>query len=161
VAGDPVELEVDHAQVLGALRDLLLEQRLDRVAVRHRVGEVGEVVHPLDERDRLPVLLGLHRLLDAGVDVADDRLDLAHDLALERAEQAQDAVSRRVVRPEVDREELGLRLELGRRRGGAVGDALHRDRLLALSVGSGERVWQRRLRGLVSHTSAGARARCA
>ena len=30
---DPVELQVDHAQVLGALRDLELEQLLDGAAV--------------------------------------------------------------------------------------------------------------------------------
>ena len=54
---DPVELQVDHAQVLGARRDLELEQRLDRAAEGHRVEVVGEVVHPLDERDDLPVAL--------------------------------------------------------------------------------------------------------
>ena len=59
--------------------------RLDGHAVGHRVEVVGEVVHPLDERDDLPVLLVLAALLDAGVHVADDRLDVAHHLALERA----------------------------------------------------------------------------
>ena len=85
---------------------LLLEQRLDRGAVGHRVRVVGEVVHPLDERDRLPVLLVLAALLDAGVDVADDRLDVAHVLALELAQQPQHPVRGGVVRAEVDREQL-------------------------------------------------------
>ena len=74
VRHDPVELEVDHAQVLGALGDLALEQRLDGAAERHRVEVVGEVVHPLDDGDHLPVGLLLGGLLDPRVDVADDRL---------------------------------------------------------------------------------------
>ena len=83
VAHDPVELEVHHAQVLRALGDLDADERLDGPAVGHRVEVVGEVVHPLDDGDDLPVALVLGRLLDAGVDVADDRLEVAHDLALE------------------------------------------------------------------------------
>jgi len=84
VAGDSVELEVDHPQVLGARGHLLVEQRLDGHAVGHRVEVVGQVVHPLDERDRLPVLLVLAALLDARVDVADQRREVAHDLSLDR-----------------------------------------------------------------------------
>ena len=83
-----------------------LEQRLDRAAIGHRVEVVGEVIHPLDDGDRLPVALLLGGLLDPGVDVADDRLELANDLAVERHEQAQDAVGRRVMRPEVERQQL-------------------------------------------------------
>ena len=59
------------------------------------------------------VRLVLGRLLDAGVDVADDRLHLPDELALHRAQQAQHAVRGRVVRPEVDREQLVLGLQLG------------------------------------------------
>ena len=83
-----------------------LEQRLDGAAEGHRVEVVGEVVHPLDDRDDLPVGLVLGGLLDAGVDVADDRLEVAHDLALERDQQAQHAVGGRVVRAEVQRQQL-------------------------------------------------------
>ena len=106
VRGDPVELEVDHAQVLGARRHVLAEQPLDGHHERHGVVVVGEVVHPLDERDDLPVLVVLAALLDAGVDVADDRLHVAHDLALEGGQQAQHAVGGRVMRTEVEREQL-------------------------------------------------------
>jgi hypothetical protein len=67
---------------------------------------------PLDERDDLPVRLVFARLLDAGVEVADDRLHLADVLALQRAQQAQHAVGGGMVRPEVDREQLLLRLAL-------------------------------------------------
>ena len=108
VARDPVQLEVDHPQVLRARRHLEVEQPLDRHAEGHRVEVVGEVVHPLDERDDLPVGLVLARLLDARVDVADDRLHVEDGLALERQQQAQHPVRRRVVRAHVDREELRL-----------------------------------------------------
>jgi hypothetical protein len=98
VAHDPVELEVDDAQVLAALGDLEVQQRLRGAAERHGVEEVRQVVHPLDDGDGLPVVLVLGGLLDARVDVADDRLDVADDLALERRQQAQDPVGRGVVR---------------------------------------------------------------
>ena len=132
VRHDPVELEVDHPQVLRARRHLDVEQRLDRAAERHRVEVVGQVVHPLDDRDHLPVGLVLGGLLDPGVDVADDRLDVADDLALERRQQPQHAVGGRVVGPDVERQQL-VGLAPARR-------ARQRDRLLALAVILGVRV---------------------
>jgi hypothetical protein len=62
------------------------------------------------------------------VDVADDRLDVAHDLALERDQQAQDPVGGGVVGPHVEGQELGL----AGRRGRDL--ALEGDALLALAV---------------------------
>ena len=106
VRRDPVELHVRDAQVLGARRDVDAEQRLDRAAVGHRVEVVREVVHPLDERDDLPVRLVFAVLLDARVDVADDRLDVLDDLALERRDQPQHAVGGGVVRTEVEGQQL-------------------------------------------------------
>jgi hypothetical protein len=41
------------------------------------------------------------------VDVADHRSQVAHDLAFEVDDEPQDAVGRRVVRPDVDRHHLG------------------------------------------------------
>ncbi len=106
VGHDPVELEVDDPQVLRPRRDLEAEQRLDRAAEGHRVEVVGEVVHPLDHRDHLPVRLLLGGLLDPRVDVADDRADVADDLALERRQQAQDAVRGGVMRADVEGHQL-------------------------------------------------------
>ena len=105
---DAVELAVDHAQVLRSLRHRLFEQLLDAHAERERVEVVGEVVHALDERDHLPVGLVLAVLLDPGVDVADERREVPDHLALERDQQPEHAVRGRVVRPEVDREQLVL-----------------------------------------------------
>jgi hypothetical protein len=132
VALDPVELHVDHAQVLGALGDLELEQRLHAAAERVRVEVVGEVVHPLHDGDGLPVALVLGGLLDARVDVADDRLEVAHDLALERDHEPQHPVRRRVVRPEVHRQQLGLGVLLR----DLLLDGGEVDRLLLLAIGA-------------------------
>ena len=107
----PVQLHVDDAQVLGARRDLEVEHLLDAAAEGLHVEEVGEVVHPLDERDRLPIRLVLAVLLDARVDVAHDRLEVDHGLALERDEEAKDAVGCGMVWPEVHGHELLLELQ--------------------------------------------------
>ena len=108
---DPVELEVDRPQVGGPGRDLDLEQLLDRAAEGLHVEEVGEVVHALDERDHLPVALVLAGLLDPGVDVADDRLEVEHLLALEADQQSQHAVGGGVMRAHVHGQQLVLGLE--------------------------------------------------
>jgi hypothetical protein len=129
VAHDPVELHVDHAQVLSARRDIHAEQRLRRAAERVGVEVVGEVVHPLDDGDDLPVALVLGGLLDPGVDVADDRLQIAHDLALERDQQAQHPVRRGVVGAHVQREQLLLLVVALQ-----ALDRRHGDRLLHLPV---------------------------
>jgi hypothetical protein len=122
---------VNDAQVLGALGHVDPDELLDGAAEGHRVEEVGQVVHPLDHRDGLPVRLVLARLLDAGVQVADDRLDVADDLALERDEQPQHAVRGRVVRAHVEREQLG-REALGGRLLGV--ERRQREALLAPAV---------------------------
>ena len=133
VRGDAVQLEVDDAQILAPGRYLHLGQRLDGGAVGHRVEVVGEVVHPLDHGDDLPVGLVLGGLLDAGVHVADDRFEVSHDLALERHEQAQDPVCGRVVGTEVERQQLVVGL-LGADLGDLLLDRRERDALLAAAV---------------------------
>uniref|UniRef100_A0A6J5ZYB1 Unannotated protein n=1 Tax=freshwater metagenome TaxID=449393 RepID=A0A6J5ZYB1_9ZZZZ len=126
VAHDPVKFEVDHTQILGALGNLNLEQLLDGAAIGHRVEVVGDVVHPLDDWDRLPIALLLGGLLNPGVEVAEDRLQAADHFAVERHQQAQHAVCCRVVRAKVQRQQLAVALELGRLR--------ERDALLHLAV---------------------------
>jgi hypothetical protein len=65
-----------------------------------------DVVDSLGIRDRLPPRLLLHRLLESGVQVADHRVR-AHDLlAVEIDHEAQHAVRRRMVRAEVDGEDV-------------------------------------------------------
>ncbi len=86
--------------------DLDPEQLLDREHEDELVVLEGDVVDPRRVRDRLPVGLRLHVLLEAGVEVADHRLE-AHDaLAVQLDDEAEDAVRGRVVRPEVDLEDV-------------------------------------------------------
>ncbi len=106
VGVDPVELEEDRPQVLGPRRDLEPDEALDRAAVGLHLEEVGDVVHPLDEGDDLPVRLVLAGLFDPGVDVADHRFEVLHHLAFEVDDEPQHPVRRRVVRPDVDRHHL-------------------------------------------------------
>ena len=58
-----------------------------------------------DDHALLPAQ-GFHLLFDAGVQVADHGLDAFDLLAVEVDDEAQHAVSRGVMRPEVDREQL-------------------------------------------------------
>ena len=158
VRHDPVELQVEHPQVLGAVGDLQLEQPLDTAAEGLHVEEVGEVVHPLDERDRLPVALVLAGLLDPGVEVADHRLQVEDLLAPQGDDQAEHPVGGGVVRPHVDRHHLlldvpcllhGHRVDHRRHRvlgepiDPALGDHLVSERLVA-----------------ITRTSEGSRPRC-
>ena len=135
-------------------RHLLVEQPLDRHAERERVEVVGEVVHPLDERDHLPVGLVLAVLLDAGVHVADVRLHVAHDLALERHQQPQHPVRGGVVRAEVDGQQLlasARRRRAGRRGLGGELDRYAGGQLPTLPSGSRS----------LTRTTAASRTRCA
>ena len=145
--GDAVQLQMDHAQVLPARGNLCLEQRLHGAAVGHRVEVVGQVVHPLDDRDDLPVGLVLGGLLDARVHVADDRFDVAHDLPLQRHEQTQHAVRGRVVRAEVERQQLLRAVGAALLRLGVHFQRRERDALLAPAV-------LRQLRLLRAHSRA-------
>ncbi len=96
--------------------DLEPEELLDRQDEDELVVLEADIVDALRVRDRLPPRLVLHRLLEAGVEVADHCLGADDALALEVDDQAQDAVHRRVVRPEVDAHDVLAALELGRRR---------------------------------------------
>ena len=54
------------------------------------------------ERDHLLVELGLAGLLDAGVQIADLRVEADDDLAVDLQHQAQNAMRGRVLRPHID-----------------------------------------------------------
>ena len=103
------------------------EELLDREHEHELVRLEGEVVDPLRVRDPLPVGLRLHVLLEAGVQVADHRLEPGDVLPVEVDDQPQDAVRRRVVRAEVDREDVlevvlrGIDVEDRRAAGGDAG----------------------------------------
>ena len=108
VRGDPVELHHQHPDGVGPLGDLVgdAEQLLHRQAVRRLVEDRRQVVHPGHERGALGPVAVLEVLLDAGVQVADDRAGLGDRLALELQDQPQHAVRGRVLRAHVDDDPL-------------------------------------------------------
>ena len=111
---DPVQLAQQHPHPRRLLRHLDREQLLDGED-EHELGVlVADVVDPLRVRDRLPPRLRLHRLLEAGVEVADHRREADDRLAVEVDDQAEDAVRGRMVRPEVDLHDVVRLVQLRR-----------------------------------------------
>ena len=103
---DPGQLGHAHAHPGRLLRHLDREQLLDREHERELVDLERDVVDPLGVRDALPPGLLLHRLLEARVQVADHGRD-AGDHARRRGRRRGAARrASRVVRPEVDREDV-------------------------------------------------------
>ena len=105
---DARQLGQQHPQHRGPLGDLAAEQLLDRQRVGQVVAQRIQVVHPIGQHDALDVGLGLEGLLDARVQVADDRPAVDDDFAVEHQLEPQHAVGRGVLRPHVDREQLAL-----------------------------------------------------
>ena len=103
---DAVELAEQRAHPGRLLGHLEREQLLDREHEHELVVLVADVVDALRVRDALPPRLLLHRLLEAGVQVADHRVEADDLLAVEVDDQAQHAVRRRMVRPEVDLQDV-------------------------------------------------------
>ena len=84
----------------------MLEQLLDAEHEDELVVLEGDVVDAWGVGDRLPPRLLLHVLLEAGVQVADHGAQADDALAGEVDDEPEDAVGRRVVRAEVDLEDL-------------------------------------------------------
>ena len=109
---DPVELAEQHPHPRRLRWDFEFEELFDCRHEDELVVLVADVVDPLGIRHALPVRLLLHRLLEAGVEVADHGVDADDLLAVEVDDEAQDAVGRRVVRAEVDLEDVAGRGEV-------------------------------------------------
>ena len=103
VIQDARDLIEHHADVLRALGRHDAEQALDRKHVGVLVAHHRDVVEPVHVADGLVEGLGLGELLGAPVQQADVRVGLLDDLAIELQHQAQHAVRRRMLRPEVHR----------------------------------------------------------
>ena len=127
MAGDPVELGREDPDVLGAARHLDVEQLLEGHDRRPLAEQRADVLERVEVGDRLVVVGVLAQLLDAAVEVAEDRVEVDDLLAVELEDDPQHAVGRRVLRPHVDEhlavaERVELGLALGPRR-------VRRDRL--------------------------------
>ena len=105
-AGDLVE---HHADVAGADGGLDAQHLLDGQHVGVLVAHHGHVVETVHVGQRLQVGALLGQLLGGPVQQADVRVGTLHDLAVHFQHQAQHAVGRRVLRPEVQ----GVVLDLG------------------------------------------------
>jgi hypothetical protein len=103
VAQDTGDLVEHHADVLGAHRYVDAEQALHRHAVGVLVQHDGEVVHPVHVGQGLDVGPGLGQFLRRAMQHADVRVRVLHHLAVHFQYQAQHAVRRRMLRPEVHR----------------------------------------------------------
>ena len=84
------------------LRDLEPEQLLGRQAEGVLLVHRRDVVEPVEVADGLQVGLVLDQLLGAAMQEADVRIDALDHLAVELQHEAQHAVRRRMLRPEVD-----------------------------------------------------------
>ena len=99
---DAADFGIEHADDLAADRHFRAGQSLDGdrkgVLLVHRrhVVEAVEIGHGLE------IGLRLDQLLGAAVQKADMRIDALDDFAVELEHQAQHAVRRRVLRPEID-----------------------------------------------------------
>ena len=61
-----------------------------------------DIVEPVEIGQRLQIGLLLDQLLGAAMQEPDMRIDALHDLAVELQHQAQHAMRRRMLRPEID-----------------------------------------------------------
>ena len=107
VAGDALQLGEDHAQVRRPLRHLDAGEELDGEAVAEVAAHGGEVVGAVGEGDVLGVGALLGELLHRAVEVADDHVHVLDALAVHDDAQAEHAVRRGVLGPDVEDVRLG------------------------------------------------------
>ena len=127
VRQDPVELARQHPDVLGAARHLDVQEVLERHHRRPLAEQRADVLERVHLAVDVVVVRVLAQLLDAAVEVAEDRVEVDDLLAVDLEHDPQHAVRGRVLGPHVDEhlavaERVELRLALGARR-------VRRDRL--------------------------------
>ena len=102
VAHDPVELAGEDPDVLGPPRHLDVEELLERHDRRPLHEQRAHVLERVGVADRLVVVGVLAQLLDAAVEVAEDRIEVDDPLAVDLEHDPQDAVGRGVLGTDVD-----------------------------------------------------------
>ena len=113
VREQPSDLAEQHADELRAPRHRQPKELLGREAERMLLVHRRDVIEPVEIRDRLQVSLVLDQLLGAAMEQADMRIDALHHLAVELHHQAQNAMRRRVLRPEIQGEVAEVLRRLG------------------------------------------------
>jgi hypothetical protein len=130
VAGDAVELRGQDPDVFSPARDFDVEQLLEAEDRAPLIEQRADVLEWIDLADDLVVVGVLGELLDAPVQVAEDRIEVDHVLAVDLEHDPQHAMGRRVLRSHVqehlavaERVELGLALGARRVRRDGFEDA--------------------------------------
>ena len=104
---DSLHLGNDRADVLGAIRDLNVEELFHRahkgIIVEHRT----DVIQSVRMRNDLLIGQGLAQLLHTAMKVADVRCGLYDPLAFQLQDYAQDPVSSRMLRSHIE-QQLGF-----------------------------------------------------
>jgi len=119
------------ADVFAPRRNFDAKQLLDRVMPRNFVGQRRDVIHPVDDGDVLIEVEMLAELFEAAVQVADIGNGFDDLFTVERQNQPQRRMRRRMLRTEIERPQVLLFRRLG---GGKVGNfERHGDQLLAFS----------------------------
>ena len=90
-----------HANPHGSLGNLQLQQFFDRQAVAEIVGHGAEIVHAIRQRDNLLIKLRLAGFFDAGMQIADFRVQANDNFAVDLKDQAQHTVRGRMLRAHV------------------------------------------------------------
>ena len=103
VIAEPRDLVEHRADVLGAQRRLDAQQLLDRQHVSVLVAHHGHVVEPVHVADRLVEGLGFSEFFGRPVQQPDVGVGAHHGLAVQFQHQAQHAMGRRVLGPEIHR----------------------------------------------------------
>ena len=101
---DATDFAIQDADQLGAARhgdsEQLFRCQTKRVLLVHR----RDIIEPVEIRDRLQIGLLLDQLFGAAMKQPDMRIETLHHLAVEFQHQTQHAVSRGVLRSEIDSE---------------------------------------------------------
>ncbi len=139
VRSDAGQFGEQHADVLRALGNFEPDELFGRQAVAQIVRERSEIIDAVGERDRLRIRLRFAGFFDAGVQVADLRIGLQHDFAVQLENHAQHAVRRGVLRPHIEDHRwrgAGRGFDGGRRRRCAahLSDILRWDNLSAADI---------------------------
>ena len=109
---DARDLGEQHADIFGARRRLDAEQLFDREREGMLLAHRRDVIEPVEIRHRLEIGLVLDQLLGAAMQQADMRIGALDHLAVHLEHEAQHAVRRRMLRPEIHREAFDLRLRI-------------------------------------------------
>jgi len=130
VAGHAIELARQDADVFRAARHLDVEQLLERHDAGPLAEQRADVLERVEVADRLVVVGVLAQLLDAPMQVAEDRVEIDDLLAVELEDHSEHAMGRRMLGSHVEEHlavpqgvELGLALRARRVRRHRLEDA--------------------------------------